>query len=105
MAPRWPAVCAPRVGVWPPRQRGASPPSPAGSTAADAARPGCHGAPPSGPLPVRLLLLAPLSSKSSEAAPPEYQMPSVTWGVIQGRKERLVSRVLALDFLRSAGVS
>ncbi|XP_047078234.1 transcription termination factor MTERF4, chloroplastic-like [Lolium rigidum] len=58
-----------------------------------------------GTLPVRLLLLAPLSSKSSAAAPPEYQMPSVTWGVIQGRKERLVSRVLALDFLRSAGVS
>ncbi|KAF0931160.1 hypothetical protein E2562_002517 [Oryza meyeriana var. granulata] len=32
-------------------------------------------------------------------------MPSVTWGVIQGWKARLVSRVLALDFLRSAGVS
>jgi hypothetical protein len=32
-------------------------------------------------------------------------MPSVTWGVIQGRKERLVTRVLALDFLRSVGVT
>uniref|UniRef100_A0A0E0CSA1 Uncharacterized protein n=1 Tax=Oryza meridionalis TaxID=40149 RepID=A0A0E0CSA1_9ORYZ len=53
----------------------------------------------------RLLLpVAPLSSKAA-APPPEYEMPSVTWGVIQGRKERLVSRVLALDFLRSAGVS
>uniref|UniRef100_A0A0D3HSQ9 Uncharacterized protein n=1 Tax=Oryza barthii TaxID=65489 RepID=A0A0D3HSQ9_9ORYZ len=40
----------------------------------------------------RLLLpLAPLSSKAA-APPPEYEMPSVTWGVIQGRKERLVSR-------------
>ncbi|KAF7086325.1 hypothetical protein CFC21_089624 [Triticum aestivum] len=58
-----------------------------------------------GSLPARLLLLAPLASKPSSSTPPEYQMPSVTWGVIQGRRERLVSRVLALDFLRSAGVT
>ncbi|VAI50342.1 unnamed protein product [Triticum turgidum subsp. durum] len=58
-----------------------------------------------GSLPGRLLLLAPLASKPSSSTPPEYQMPSVTWGVIQGRRERLVSRVLALDFLRSAGVT
>ncbi|KAF8781337.1 hypothetical protein HU200_000543 [Digitaria exilis] len=45
-------------------------------------------------------LLAWLSSSrsaSSSTTPPEYEMPS-------GRKERLVSRVLALDFLCSAGV-
>ncbi|XLR32959.1 hypothetical protein S83_060859, partial [Arachis hypogaea] len=35
---------------------------------------------------------------------PEYEMPSVTWGVIQGRKEKLVSRVIVFDFLRGLGI-
>jgi mTERF domain-containing protein, mitochondrial len=69
---------------------------------------GSAGATREGPVPARLLLSY-LSSRpassSSSSAPPEYEMPSVTWGVTQGRKERLVSRLLALDFLRSAGVT
>ncbi|EPS71044.1 hypothetical protein M569_03709, partial [Genlisea aurea] len=35
---------------------------------------------------------------------PEYEMPTVTWGVIQGRKEKLVSRVIICDYLKSIGV-
>lgn len=35
---------------------------------------------------------------------PEYEMPSVTWGVVQGRKEKLVSRVIVCDFLKSLGI-
>ncbi|XP_047318579.1 transcription termination factor MTERF4, chloroplastic [Impatiens glandulifera] len=35
---------------------------------------------------------------------PEYEMPSVTWGVIQGRKEKLVSRVIICDYLKSMGI-
>ncbi|XP_042520553.1 transcription termination factor MTERF4, chloroplastic [Macadamia integrifolia] len=34
----------------------------------------------------------------------EYEMPSVTWGVIQGRKEKLVSRVIICDYLKSLGI-
>ncbi|XP_056164575.1 transcription termination factor MTERF4, chloroplastic [Syzygium oleosum] len=35
---------------------------------------------------------------------PEYEMPSVTWGVVQGRKEKLVSRVIICDYLKGIGV-
>ncbi|XP_043699997.1 transcription termination factor MTERF4, chloroplastic-like [Telopea speciosissima] len=35
---------------------------------------------------------------------PEYEMPTVTWGVIQGRKEKLVSRVIICDYLKSLGI-
>ncbi|WJX09209.1 Transcription termination factor mterf4, chloroplastic [Trifolium repens] len=35
---------------------------------------------------------------------PEYQMPTVTWGVIQGRKEKLVSRVIIFDYLKGLGI-
>jgi len=35
---------------------------------------------------------------------PEYEMPTVTWGVIQGRKEKLVSRVIITDYLKSLGI-
>ncbi|KAM6542150.1 hypothetical protein CsatB_006597 [Cannabis sativa] len=35
---------------------------------------------------------------------PEYEMPSVTWGVVQGRKEKLVSRVIICDYLKSLGI-
>ncbi|KAK4488586.1 hypothetical protein RD792_004352 [Penstemon davidsonii] len=31
-------------------------------------------------------------------------MPTVTWGVIQGRKEKLVSRVIVCDYLKSIGI-
>ncbi|KAK6914292.1 Transcription termination factor, mitochondrial/chloroplastic [Dillenia turbinata] len=31
-------------------------------------------------------------------------MPSVTWGVVQGRKERLVNRVIICDYLKSLGI-
>lgn len=42
------------------------------------------------------------STKSSSF--PEYEMPTVTWGVIQGRKEKLVSRVIICDYLKSLGI-
>ncbi|KAI0500765.1 hypothetical protein KFK09_018982 [Dendrobium nobile] len=45
---------------------------------------------------------SPFSTQSSKF--PEYEMPSVTWGVVQGRKERLVSRVIISDYLKSIGV-
>lgn len=35
---------------------------------------------------------------------PEYEMPSVTWGVVQGRKERLVSKVIICDYLKGLGI-
>ncbi|XP_057531991.1 transcription termination factor MTERF4, chloroplastic [Amaranthus tricolor] len=35
---------------------------------------------------------------------PEYEMPSVTWGVVQGRKERLVSKVIICDYLKTLGI-
>ncbi|KAF3557700.1 hypothetical protein F2Q69_00010613, partial [Brassica cretica] len=35
---------------------------------------------------------------------PEYEMPTVTWGVIQGKKEKLVNRVKICDHLRTLGV-
>lgn len=31
-------------------------------------------------------------------------MPSVTWGVVQGRKEKLVSRVIISDYLKTIGI-
>ncbi|KAH9312939.1 hypothetical protein KI387_027974 [Taxus chinensis] len=36
--------------------------------------------------------------------PPEYQMPTVTWGVVQGDKEKLASRALIFTYLRSLGI-
>nr|GMD41880.1 transcription termination factor MTERF4, chloroplastic [Ipomoea batatas] len=44
----------------------------------------------------------PFSTQASKF--PEYEMPSVTWGVIQGRKEKLVSRVIVCDYLKSIGI-
>ncbi|XP_055807318.1 transcription termination factor MTERF4, chloroplastic-like [Solanum dulcamara] len=35
---------------------------------------------------------------------PEYEMPSVTWGMVQGRKEKLVSRLIICDYLKSIGI-
>lgn len=31
-------------------------------------------------------------------------MPTVTWGVVQGKKEKLVSRVIICDYLKSVGI-
>ncbi|XP_039125654.1 transcription termination factor MTERF4, chloroplastic [Dioscorea cayenensis subsp. rotundata] len=54
--------------------------------------------------PIPFHLNASRFSSKSPAKPPEYEMPSVTWGVIQGRKERLVSRVIISDYLKSIGI-
>ncbi|WCJ28573.1 Mitochondrial transcription termination factor family protein [Euphorbia peplus] len=35
---------------------------------------------------------------------PEYEMPSVTWGVVQGKREKLVNRVIICDYLKSLGI-
>ncbi|KAE9597530.1 putative transcription regulator mTERF family [Lupinus albus] len=45
---------------------------------------------------------SPFSTQASKF--PEYEMPSVTWGVIQGRKEKLVSRVIVFDYLKGLGI-
>ncbi|GAV84915.1 mTERF domain-containing protein [Cephalotus follicularis] len=34
----------------------------------------------------------------------EYEMPSVTWGVVQGKKEKLVNRVKICDYLKNLGI-
>ncbi|KAL1327849.1 hypothetical protein AAHE18_13G332600 [Arachis hypogaea] len=49
--------------------------------------------------PFRVFLLCAWNSTQASKFP-EYEMPSVTWGVIQGHKEKLVSRVIVFDFLR-----
>ncbi|XP_020963652.1 transcription termination factor MTERF4, chloroplastic [Arachis ipaensis] len=53
--------------------------------------------------PFRVFLLCAWNSTQASKFP-EYEMPSVTWGVIQGRKEKLVSRVIVFDFLRGLGI-
>lgn len=50
----------------------------------------------------RVLSFKPFSTQSSKF--PEYEMPTVTWGVVQGRKEKLVSRVIICDYLKSIGI-
>ncbi|KAK9281251.1 hypothetical protein L1049_004147 [Liquidambar formosana] len=50
----------------------------------------------------RIFPFRPFSSKPTKF--PEYEMPSVTWGVVQGRKEKLVSRVIICDYLKSIGI-
>ncbi|XP_050244245.1 transcription termination factor MTERF4, chloroplastic isoform X2 [Quercus robur] len=58
---------------------------------------------PSCPCPPRpYQIIHSFSTQSSKF--PEYEMPSVTWGVIQGRKERLVSRVIICDYLKTLGI-
>ncbi|VVA33532.1 Hypothetical predicted protein [Prunus dulcis] len=52
--------------------------------------------------PSRVLHNCSFSTQSSKF--PEYEMPSVTWGVVQGRKEKLVSRVIICDYLKSLGI-
>ncbi|GKV32357.1 hypothetical protein SLEP1_g40970 [Rubroshorea leprosula] len=49
-----------------------------------------------------VLGVSPYSTQSSKF--PEYQMPSVTWGVVQGKKEKLVNRVKICDYLKSVGI-
>ncbi|KAM7476801.1 hypothetical protein LguiB_024044 [Lonicera macranthoides] len=50
----------------------------------------------------RVSSFRPFSSQPTKF--PEYEMPSVTWGVVQGRKEKLVSRVIICDYLKSVGI-
>ncbi|GLU06837.1 hypothetical protein SLE2022_238270 [Rubroshorea leprosula] len=52
--------------------------------------------------PFVVLGVSPYSTQSSKF--PEYQMPSVTWGVVQGKKEKLVNRVKICDYLKSVGI-
>ena len=42
------------------------------------------------------------STQSSKL--PEYDMPTVTWGAVQGRKEKLVSPVIICDYLKTLGI-
>lgn len=61
--------------------------------------------PPIPIIPFLLLRHHPTYSTSASASKlPEYEMPTVTWGAIQGRKDRLVSRVIISDYLKSLGV-
>ncbi|XP_027341042.1 transcription termination factor MTERF4, chloroplastic [Abrus precatorius] len=55
---------------------------------------------PKPPKPFRVLLF--YGTQASKF--PEYEMPSVTWGVIRGRKEMLVSRVIIFDYLKVLGI-
>ncbi|KAI9201293.1 hypothetical protein LWI28_021165 [Acer negundo] len=49
--------------------------------------------------PFRVLRVSQFSTKF-----PEYEMPSVTWGVVQGKKEKLVNRVKICDYLKGLGI-
>ena len=50
------------------------------------------------------VLLFNLYGTTQDSKFPEYEMPTVTWGVIQGRKEKLVSRVIIFDYLKGLGI-
>ncbi|XVF61873.1 hypothetical protein PTKIN_Ptkin08bG0169200 [Pterospermum kingtungense] len=52
--------------------------------------------------PLRVLGFSQYSTESTKF--PEYQMPSVTWGVVQGKKEKLVNRVKICDYLKTLGI-
>ncbi|GLT29637.1 hypothetical protein SLA2020_044900 [Shorea laevis] len=52
--------------------------------------------------PFGVLGVSPSSTQSSKF--PEYQMPSVTWDVVQGKKEELGNRVKICDYLKSLGI-
>ncbi|KDP22881.1 hypothetical protein JCGZ_01955 [Jatropha curcas] len=53
--------------------------------------------------PFRVLqFCAPFSTQTSKS--PEYEMPSVTWGMVQGKREKLVNRVIICDYLKSLGI-
>ncbi|KAG7940804.1 hypothetical protein I3843_16G005200 [Carya illinoinensis] len=55
--------------------------------------------------PLRVLQFVTVSTQSSSSSKfPEYEMPTVTWGVVQGRREKLVSRVIVCDFLKTLGI-
>ncbi|KAJ8774194.1 hypothetical protein K2173_009625 [Erythroxylum novogranatense] len=45
------------------------------------------------------------SSFSTQASKfPEYEMPTVSWSVVQGKREKLVNRVIICDYLKSLGI-
>ncbi|XP_022741954.1 transcription termination factor MTERF4, chloroplastic-like [Durio zibethinus] len=52
--------------------------------------------------PLRVLWVSQYSSQSTKF--PEYEMPSVTWSVVQGKKEKLVNRVKICDYLKTLGI-
>ncbi|OAY58562.1 transcription termination factor MTERF4, chloroplastic [Manihot esculenta] len=52
--------------------------------------------------PFRVLVFG--TSFSTQSKFPEYEMPSVTWGVVQGKREKLVNRVIICDYLKSLGI-
>ncbi|MBA0735407.1 hypothetical protein Gogos_019258 [Gossypium gossypioides] len=52
--------------------------------------------------PSRVFGVSQYSTQSTKF--PEYQMPSVTWGVVQGKKEKLVNRVKICDYLKTLGI-
>ncbi|WRX32800.1 Anaphase-promoting complex subunit 11 [Theobroma cacao] len=51
--------------------------------------------------PLRVLGVSQYSTQSTKF--PDYQMPSVTWGVVQGKNEKLVNRVKICDYLKTLG--
>ncbi|XVF61871.1 hypothetical protein PTKIN_Ptkin08bG0169000 [Pterospermum kingtungense] len=51
---------------------------------------------------LRVLGFSQYSTESTKF--PEYQMPSVIWGVVQGKKEKLVNRVKICDYLKTLGI-
>ncbi|XP_050214753.1 transcription termination factor MTERF4, chloroplastic [Mercurialis annua] len=53
--------------------------------------------------PFRVLQLG-VSFSTQSSKFPEYEMPSVTWGVVQGKREKLVNRVIICDYLKSLGI-
>ncbi|KAG7644225.1 Transcription termination factor mitochondrial/chloroplastic [Arabidopsis suecica] len=52
--------------------------------------------------PCSIFRIAHYATQSSKF--PEYEMPTVTWGVIQGKKEKLVNRVKICDYLKGLGI-
>ncbi|WRX31803.1 Anaphase-promoting complex subunit 11 [Theobroma cacao] len=52
--------------------------------------------------PLRVLGVSQYSTQSTKF--PDYQMPSVTWGVVQGKNEKLVNRVKICDYLKTLDI-
>jgi len=53
----------------------------------------------------RVVSVVPTRAASAESNKfPEYQMPTVTWGAVKGDKDKLASRVIIYDYLRSFGI-
>uniref|UniRef100_A0A1D1ZKF9 Transcription termination factor MTERF4, chloroplastic n=1 Tax=Anthurium amnicola TaxID=1678845 RepID=A0A1D1ZKF9_9ARAE len=116
-APLRHAPISPPVADSPPLDPSAESTGPLEISVSSARVPPRHGSPAAVRGPCHISLLVPGSPRATRSpcssvrafssGPgklPEYEMPSVTWGVIQGRKEKLVSRVIISDYLRSLGI-